>query len=139
MKRDRCWLVALAAVLSLAAAPTRAEAATPAASATARGAVIYERCAACHALSFDRTGPRHCGLFGRRAGSLAGFEYSPALRRSQLVWNDATLDRFLKNPMGTIPGTAMGYDGIKDAGERRDLIAYLRAAGDSPECRAAPP
>lgn len=136
MKPDRRWLAALAAALSLAAAPTPAAATTPA-TAAARGAVIYERCAACHALTFDRTGPRHCGLFGRRAGSVPGFDYSPALRQSQLVWSEATLDRFLKNPMGTIPGTAMGYDGVKDQRERRDLIAYLRAAGQSTACRDA--
>lgn len=130
---------ALAVALWLAGPASRADAPTMDAAAAARGALIYERCAACHALSFDRTGPRHCGLFGRRAGSLPDFDYSPALRRSPLVWSEATLDRFLKNPMGAIPGNAMGYDGVKDEDERRDLIAYLRAAGDSPECRAAPP
>lgn len=143
MKADQRYVAARAGALLVAlclAAPVgRADAATTDASAATRGALIYERCVACHALTFDRTGPRHCGLFGRRAGSLPDFEYSPALRRSQLVWNEATLDRFLNDPPGTIPGTAMGYDGVKNADERRDLIAYLRAAGESPECGAIPP
>lgn len=102
----------------------------------ARGARVYERCAACHALDADRTGPRHCGLIGRRAASVPGFSYSPAMRRSKMVWTEANLDRFLKSPVTTIPGTAMGYDGIKDDGERRDLILYLREAGREARCQA---
>jgi cytochrome c len=97
----------------------------------ARGEKIYERCAACHSLDRDRTGPRHCGLFGRRAGSLAGFDYSPAMRGSAIVWNDATLDRFLAAPTKVVPGTSMGYAGVDDPRERADLVAYLEAANGS--------
>ncbi|WP_197970679.1 c-type cytochrome [Denitratisoma oestradiolicum] len=100
-----------------------------------RGARIYERCAACHALGMDRTGPRHCGLVGRRAGSIMGFPYSPAMRKSKIVWTEANLNRFLKSPLTIVPGTSMGYDGIKDDGERRDLIAYLREAARGSECQ----
>jgi cytochrome c len=57
------------------------------------GEAVYSRCLACHALAYDRTGPRHCGLFGRRAGSVEGFAYSEAMKRSKLVWDDKTLDR----------------------------------------------
>jgi len=98
------------------------------------GEAIYSRCAACHALAYDRTGPRHCGLFGRRAGSVPGFEYSEAMKQSGIVWNETTLDRFLADPLGTVPGTAMGYAGIKDSKERADLIAYLKQATRSAEC-----
>jgi Cytochrome c2 len=101
-----------------------------------RGEEIYSRCLACHALAYDRTGPRHCGLFGRRAGSVPGFAYSDAMKRSGIVWNAKTLDRFIADPIKTVPGTAMGYAGVKDARERADLIAYLQAAGKSTECRA---
>lgn len=94
----------------------------------ANGERIYGRCLACHALQYDRTGPRHCGLFGRKAGSVPGFDYSEAMKRSGIVWNAATLDRFLANPLGTVPGTTMGYAGIADARERADLIAYLGQA-----------
>ena len=104
------------------------------------GALLYGRCVACHALASDRTGPRHCGLFGRKAGSVAGFPYSDAMKRSKIVWTKASLGRFLADPFKTIPGTAMGYAGVKDRAERDDLIAYLRAANDTEECRkAAPP
>lgn len=101
----------------------------------AKGEAIYGRCLACHALAYDRTGPRHCGLFGRRAGSVKGFEYSSAMKRSGIVWNEKTLDRFLKNPMQAVPGTAMGYAGIEDPQERADLIAYLKQANDSAQCK----
>jgi cytochrome c len=100
-----------------------------------RGEEIYSRCLACHALAYDRTGPRHCGLFGRRAGSVPGFAYSRAMKRSGIVWNAKTLERFIADPLKTVPGTAMGYAGVKDARERADLIAYLDSAGKSQECR----
>jgi cytochrome c len=99
------------------------------------GAVIYERCLACHALAYDRAGPRHCGLFGRRAGSVKDFAYSDAMHRSKIVWNEKTLDRFLANPLKAVPGTAMGYAGVADPNERADLIAYLKQAGESTLCR----
>jgi cytochrome c len=96
-----------------------------------RGERVYERCGACHAIDRDRTGPRHVGLFGRRAGSLAGFAYSPAMKKAGaagLIWNDETLDAFLQSPTNYVPGTRMGYAGVKDDQERADLIAYLRRA-----------
>ncbi len=93
-----------------------------------RGEAVYSRCLACHALARDRVGPRHCGLLGRRAGAVPGFTYSRAMRESGLVWTEETLDRFIADPMAVVPGTTMGYAGVKDAAERRDLIAYLRHA-----------
>jgi cytochrome c len=111
-------------------------AAAPAAAAAdaSRGEQIYNRCLACHALAADRVGPRHCGLFGRRAGSVPGFDYSPALKNSGIVWNDQTLERFLAKPLAVVPGTTMTYDGVVDAMDRRDLIAYLKMAGASAPC-----
>ena len=105
----------------------------------AAGKAIYSRCLACHALAYDRTGPRHCGLFGRRAGSVKGFSYSEAMKRSKIVWNEKTLDRFLANPLKAVPGTAMGYAGVTDKKERADLIAYLKAANASAECAGGAP
>jgi cytochrome c len=96
------------------------------------GEAIYDRCLACHALAYDRTGPRHCGLFGRRAGSVPGYPYSEAMKKSKIAWNAQTLDRFLRNPMKAVPGTSMGYAGIADAKERRDLIAYLQRNSSCP-------
>ena len=103
-------------------------AAAAAAGDPARGEDLYSRCIACHALKQDRVGPRHCDLIGRRAGSVPGFEYSSAMKESKLVWNEKTLDRFLADPVKTVPGTTMTYAGVSDAKERADLIAYLAAA-----------
>ncbi|AEE67295.1 cytochrome c [Bordetella pertussis] len=113
------------------AAPSAARAAAPD---PVRGEQVYARCLACHALAYDRVGPRHCGLLGRKAGSVPGFAYTQAMKDSGLTWDAATLDRFLADPLKTVPGTAMTYAGVPDAGERADLIAYLRAAAASPAC-----
>jgi cytochrome c len=109
---------AFAAALALAAG-------TAAGADAGRGEQLYARCAACHALAYDRVGPRHCGLLGRRAGSVPGFEYSPAMKRSKLVWNEKTLNRFLADPPKAVPGTTMTYAGVADPEERADLIVYL--------------
>ena len=101
----------------------------------ARGEKIYDRCMACHSLDRDRTGPRHEGVVGRRVASVPGFNYSPAMRKAGaagMVWDEATLDKFLENPTKFIPGTRMTYAGVKNAQERADLIAYLKKAGASP-------
>ena len=100
-----------------------------------RGEQIYARCLACHALTFDRVGPRHCGLLGRRAGSVPGFDYSQAMKNSNITWNAKTLDRFLMNPLDVVRGTTMTYDGVKNLKDRTDLIAYLQRANESAECR----
>lgn len=97
-----------------------------------RGERIYARCAACHALAYDRVGPRHCGLLGRHAGSVPGFGYSPAMKKSRIVWTAAALDRFLAKPLKLVPGSSMTYDGMRDPAERADLIAFLVKASDNP-------
>jgi cytochrome c len=91
-----------------------------------RGKTLYEsRCIACHSIEHDRIGPRHRGLLGRKAGAVAGFDYSPALRTSKIVWNAKTLDAWLANPEGLIPGQRMNYS-VPEASDRADLILYLR-------------
>lgn len=117
--------VVLALLLALAV-PAWAE--RPAGDA-ARGAAVYERCQACHSLERNRSGPRHCGLAGRKAGSVAGYPYSEELRESGIVWDAESLDRFLEDPFAAVPGTRMGYAGVKDPQDRADLIAFLLAAG----------
>jgi len=117
----------LLAALAASAAGAPADVAT--------GEAVYARCQACHALAYDRTGPRHCGLIGRRAGSVPGFAYSAAMKKSKIVWSAATLDRFLANPTAAVPGTTMGYAGVTDAKERAALIAYLADANASAACR----
>jgi cytochrome c len=122
--------VTLAALLALcAAAPVAA------APSVQRGEQIYARCLACHALAYDRVGPRHCGLFGRLAGSVPGYEYSQAMKHSRISWNEKTLDLFLAKPLAMVPGSTMTYDGVPEPKDRADLIAYLKSADQTPECR----
>ncbi|HEY1288774.1 MAG TPA: c-type cytochrome [Burkholderiales bacterium] len=90
-----------------------------------RGKALYEsRCSGCHSLDQDRVGPRHRGVVGRKAGSVAGFEYSAALRASRVVWSAKTLDAWLANPERLIPGQRMNYS-VPDDADRAALIAYL--------------
>ena len=96
-----------------------------------RGEDIYGRCLACHSLQYNRTGPRHCGLIGRKAGSVPDFDYSDAMKKSGIVWTPESLDKFLKSPTTVVPGTNMTYDGVPDDQERADLIAYLVQANKS--------
>lgn len=93
-----------------------------------RGEGLYEsRCGACHSIEANRVGPMHRGVFGRKAGAIEGFPYSAAVRKSKVVWNEQTLDRWLANPEAFIPGQRMGYQ-VPDATDRADVIAYLRKA-----------
>lgn len=90
-----------------------------------RGQQAYEaRCGGCHSVDADRIGPRHAGVVGRRAGSVPGFAYSDALRRSGLTWDAALLERWLANPDALVPGQRMGYQ-LADAQARADIVAYL--------------
>jgi cytochrome c len=90
-----------------------------------RGAQAYEeRCGACHSVDADRVGPRHAGVMGRKAGNVPGFAYSPALKASNIRWDEQTLDRWLTNPEALVPGQRMGYS-LADPMLRADVIAYL--------------
>ncbi len=91
----------------------------------ARGQVLYQGCMDCHSIDKDDVGPRHRGVVGRRAGSIAGFGYSKALKNSGLTWDEATLDRWLTDPGALVPGTRMFYE-VEKPQDRADLIAYLK-------------
>ena len=95
--------------------------------ATRGGAVFEKRCMGCHALEADREGPRLAGVYGRKAGGVAGFGYSAALKNSGLTWDEATLERWLSDPDMVVPQNNMGFS-VAKAEERRDLIAYLKTA-----------
>lgn len=96
----------------------------------ARGAALYKaNCGSCHALDANRVGPAHRGVYGRKAGSVAGYAYSAALKKAHIVWNAATLDRWLQNPGALVPGTRMVFR-LPDVQKRADIIAYLRQQSD---------
>jgi cytochrome c len=126
---------ALGACLATLAMVAQAAQAAQVAPDAARGEQIYARCLACHALASDRVGPRHCGLIGRRAASVAGFDYSPAMQHSGIVWSEQSLNRFLAKPMRAVPGTSMTYDGVPIAADRADLIAYLKKINTEAVCQ----
>ena len=92
-----------------------------------RGAKRFEDCAACHALETgqESVGPTLYGVFGRKAGEGGDFRYSPALKRSGIVWNEQTVDTFIADPQAVVPGNRMPFAGVTDAAARADLIAYL--------------
>lgn len=103
------------------------------------GRVVYEKCIACHSPERNRTGPLHCGLVGREAGTVEGYEYSDAMRTAAIVWNADTLNRFLEAPLEMIPETSMGFAGLADETERRQLIAWLATlTASSKYCIGAP-
>jgi cytochrome c len=111
---------------SLAAAPAAAAARDN--GDAARGRALYEaRCGGCPSLDADRIGPRYRGLLGRRAGTAVGFDDSPALRASAIVWGRAILARWLADAQATIPGQRMNV-AVRDPPDRADLIAYLATA-----------
>jgi cytochrome c len=95
-----------------------------------RGEVKFQDCAACHKLEAgaNNVGPSLHGIFTRKAGELADFRYSPALKRSGITWTPETLDQFITDPQALVPANRMPYAGIADAGDRADLIAYLSKA-----------
>jgi cytochrome c len=97
----------------------------------ARGARDFRACAPCHSLEPDRnmTGPSLAGLWGRKAGSLPSFErYSDALKSSGIIWDDRSLDGWLTDPDGMVPDTEMPFNGIKNARDRVELLAFLKEA-----------
>jgi len=97
------------------------------------GAVLSATgCVACHSLTPTRKpGPILTGVYGRRAGSVAGYAYSTALRRAGLIWNAQTLDRWLAGPPAYIPGVNMQAQ-VDSPTDRRNLIAHLKSISPSP-------
>jgi cytochrome c len=92
----------------------------------AKGEHEYAKCALCHAK--DKTngiGPGLSGVVGRHAGSVPGFGYSAAMKNSNIVWDEKTLDAFIMAPQKAVPGNTMPFPGIPGQEERSNLIAYL--------------
>jgi cytochrome c len=114
---------AFAAATAIAGA-TEAPVAGPVPGDPGHGKALYQACQACHSIDENDLGPKHRGVVGRHAGSIADYNYSSALKNSGLTWNPTTLDRWLSNPSALVPGTKM-YFQIADAQTRADIIAYL--------------
>jgi len=91
-----------------------------------RGKTVFEkRCTGCHALTQDREGPHLQGAYGRTAGTVSGFAYSDVLKKSQIVWNEQTLNQWLTDPQAMVPGADMDFY-VAKPDERADVIQYLK-------------
>jgi cytochrome c2 len=115
---------------SAAASPTAA----PSASAAPTTAAVTEPaafavCKACHSVEPGKNGigPSLAGIWGEKAGDVPGFEFSDAMKGSGLTWNQATLDRYLTDPRGVVPGTKMAFGGVADAAKRQAIIDWIKA------------
>src|SRR5712672_3877866 len=95
----------------------------------ASGEKIFVQCKACHQIgenAKNAVGPVLNGLFGRKAGTIEGYSYSPANKNSGITWDDATFREYIKDPRIKIPGTKMTFPGLKDQKQIDDVVAYLK-------------
>lgn len=129
---DRAFARLLIAWLALAAGPaaSRADNGDP-----VRGERQFQRCYSCHSVEPGETaklqGPSLYRVIGRRAGTLPGFEYTPAMiakGKAGLVWDAASLDTYLADPEAMVQGTSMNLPPLRDEKDRADIVAYLAAA-----------
>lgn len=125
-----------AAILAIAVAMAHSQPSFAAGDA-AHGERIYRQCMACHTLDKNAIGPKHRDVFGRKAGSVTDFDYSAALKGSNIVWDEATLDAWLTNPQGLVPGSKMFFS-VGNVQDRADVIAYLKDKARSDSAAAAP-
>jgi cytochrome c len=98
-----------------------------------RGAIVFQKCYACHSVVPGESGlpgPNLAGVVGRRVASAPDFDDSPALlalaARGEGVWTEGRLDAFLSDPEAVAPGTAMTFVGLREPAERADVIAFLK-------------
>ena len=113
------WSIAV--IAAFASSDTKADA-------VAGRAAFEKRCTGCHALDHDKEGPRLAGVVGRKAGSVSGFPYSDAVRKSTVIWNEAVIDKWLTDPESVIPGSDMAFR-LSSPVEREAIIAFLKAMG----------
>jgi cytochrome c len=105
-----------------------------------KGAEAFRPCAMCHSVQPGRhlTGPSLAHVYGRKAGTAEGYNrYSDPLQRSGIVWDAKSLDRWIADPQGHIPGNKMAFPGIRDAGTRNNIVAYIKAVSEG-KAPAAP-
>jgi cytochrome c len=95
------------------------------------GKAVFNRCKICHRLeagAASPVGPNLHGVFGRKAGTMPGYDYSEAMKNAGVVWDEETLSKYLRDPKGFIPGNKMAFPGIKNDTELANLLAYLKEA-----------
>ncbi|HWK87944.1 MAG TPA: copper-containing nitrite reductase [Xanthobacteraceae bacterium] len=127
--------------MQTAQAPAAVPAATPAAGdeASKAGRLVFRKCSACHSLEAGKNslGPSLANIVGQKAGAVPGYNYSSAIKNSNLTWDAATLDAYLNDPQKVVPGNKMPFPGLKTENERRAIIAFL--SGTSPAAATTVP
>jgi cytochrome c len=124
----RAPLVVLATFTAAGGASIHAQMPLPSAAKPSGAELFAQQCATCHSLSpadAPRQGPALAGIYGRKAGSVAGFHYSPGYGEAGFVWDEAHLDSYLTDPQAVIPGAVMLYK-QKNADVRKAIIAFLK-------------
>jgi cytochrome c len=98
----------------------------------AAGKKVFNKCKICHSLAAgdNKVGPTLHGVIGRAAATVEGFSYSDAMSGSGITWDEATLDQYLADPKGFIPGNKMTFVGLKKEEDRANVIAYLASGQD---------
>ncbi len=120
------YLAALAAMAALVTSPAYAEDASPAGD-PALGKTVFNKCAVCHSVKAgeNKIGPSLAGVVGRPSHSIESFNYSEPMKAYNVTWDPATLDHYLVDPRGVVPGTRMIFVGLKKDEDRANVIAYL--------------
>ena len=106
----------------------------------ARGARLFSQCMACHSVAEGEhlTGPSLAHVWNHKAASVPGFQrYSEAIKRADINWDEATLDKWLASPQAVVPGTSMTFPGLKEQKDRLDVADYLRAVAENKAPSAA--
>jgi nitrite reductase (NO-forming) len=102
---------------------------------------VFRKCQACHSMEPGKTllGPSLAGIIGRKAGAEANYNYSPAMKQANIVWDAKSLDAYLADPQKVVPGNKMPFPGLKTEQDRADVIALFAGAGGGAQAAAAPP
>jgi len=114
------WVVAAGAMIALPAVALAQDADA--------GKKVFNKCTPCHSIgpgAKTKVGPELNGLFGRKAGSVEGFNYSEAMKKAGWVWDEAKFKEYIADPKKVVPGNKMVFPGVKDELDRDDLAAYI--------------
>lgn len=122
------WFAACVLLTTAAASPAGVALRAPDTGDPVRGQELFEkRCGGCHSLDADKEGPRLRNVYGRKAGSISTFQYSDALKRAQITWDESSLEKWLTDTESVVPGNDMDFH-VPKADERADIIEFLRAS-----------
>ncbi len=141
MRKIRSLTIGRVAAIVLVGSMTVCASGALAAGDAAAGAKSVKLCMMCHVMTkggISTIGPNLYGVVGRKAGTLAGYSYSPAMKGSGLTWDEATLTKYLMAPSSVVPGTKMIFNGYKQE-EAESVAAYLATLKDTPAAAATPP